>query len=152
LISVKLLLKNIYYLYDNNLLIREIMKKSTTPLLAVLLLVVTGLFLMNYSANGQETPKISTSLPDNISKIVSFSCVPCHTSTGGFMSKGALNLTEFANYTPKKQKQKAEKMFSMVNKGAMPPKSARETRPEIVPTQEQKDAIKKWADSLPAGE
>ena len=128
------------------------MKKAVRSILSVQLFFVIGLFLWNLPATGQETSKVSPALPDNISKIVSVSCVPCHTSTGGSMSRGALNLTDWDKYTPTKQKGKAEKMYSMVNKGAMPPKSARESRPGIVPTKEQKDAIKNWADSLPSGD
>jgi hypothetical protein len=141
-----------YYLYGSNSQIIEIMKKTVTSILSVQLFLVISLFLMNLPVTGQETAKVSPTLPDDISKIVSVSCVPCHTSTGGFMSRGALNLTEWDKYTPGKQKAKAEKMFSKVNKGAMPPKSARETRPEIVPTKEQKETLKKWVDSLPSGD
>jgi mono/diheme cytochrome c family protein len=126
------------------------MKKSAR--LVLTLFLFAGLFLINRSAAGQETPKTFPGLPDNINKIVSVSCVPCHTSTGGFMSKGALNLSDWDKLTPKKQKGKAEKMASIVGKGGMPPKSAREARPDIIPTQEQKDAIKKWAESLAVAE
>jgi len=39
-------------------------------------------------------------------------------------------------------------MYSVLKKDKMPPKSARETRPEIIPTRDQVDTIKKWAESL----
>ena len=74
--------------------------------------------------------------------------MPCHTSQGGLLSRVKLNFTEWTGYSQSKQKEKAEKIYSMVKKGAMPPKAARENRPEIIPTQEQTDLIKKWADSL----
>ena len=122
------------------------MKKSATSILTLFLFA--ALFLLNLSVAAQETSKAFPGLPDNINKIVSVSCVPCHTNTGGFMSKGALNLSEWDKLSPAKQKGKADKMASMAGKGAMPPKSAREARPEIIPTQEQRDAIKKWAESL----
>ena len=64
------------------------------------------------------------------------------------MSKAKLNFTEWTNYSPEKQKEKAAKMFSELNKGAMPPKTAREKRPELIPTKEQVEIIKKWSESF----
>jgi len=125
------------------------MKKATISFLWVLLILVSGLFILNFSANGQENSMLFPSLPDDVDKIVSFSCVPCHTSTGGLMSRSKLNFTEWAEYSQEKQKAKAEKMYSVLKKGKMPPKDARETRPEIIPTEDQIDIIKKWAESFP---
>ena len=65
------------------------------------------------------------------------------------MSKLKLNFTEWNQYSQKKQKAKAEKMFAELKKGAMPPASVKETNPDIIPTKEQINTIKKWADSLP---
>ena len=101
-----------------------------------------------YLASGQETSKVSPSLPDDVSKIVTFSCIPCHTSSGGYMSRSKLNFTEWTQYSTSKQKDRAEKMYSDLKKGKMPPKSARETKPEIIPTKDQIDIIKKWSESL----
>lgn len=41
-------------------------------------------------------------------------------------------------------------MYKEVKKGEMPPKSARETRPDIIPSSEQLKIIKNWVDSLEA--
>lgn len=129
------------------------MKKAAYSILPVPLFLVFGLFLLNLTVAGQETSKASPPLPDNIDAIVSVSCVPCHTSKGGFLSRGTLNFTEWTIYSQGKQKNRAEKMSYMLNKGKMPPKSVRKSRPEIVPSKEQIDIIKKWADSLkPAGQ
>jgi hypothetical protein len=124
------------------------MKKTTVTLFFVPGFLVIGLFLLNLPARGQETTKAAPSLPDNVNKIVTFSCVPCHTSQGGLMSRAKLNFTEWAQYSPEKQKGRAAKIYSELNKGAMPPKSAREKRPEIIPTKEQIEIIKKWSESL----
>jgi hypothetical protein len=124
------------------------MKKADISSMSFLVFVVFGLFLLNFSAAGQQTSNVSPSLPDNINKIVSTSCVPCHTSKGGLMARGKLNFTEWTQYSSEKQKEKAEKMYSVLKKGAMPPKSARETRPEIIPTNKQVSTIKKWAESF----
>ena len=126
------------------------MKKATVSSILVLIFFVLGLFLLNYSVTGQETSKVSPALPDNINTIVTVSCMPCHTSKGGLLSRGKLNFTEWTQYSPGKQKAKADKMYSLLKEGAMPPKSVRETRPEIIPTKEQIDTIKKWAESLKA--
>jgi hypothetical protein len=125
------------------------MKKATKSFLSCSFFLVAGLFFMNIPARCQDTAKEFPSLPDNVYKIVSFSCVPCHTSTGGLMSREKLNFTKWADYSISKQKEKAEKMYTELKKGAMPPKNARETRPEIIPTADQVDIIKKWAESLP---
>jgi hypothetical protein len=39
-------------------------------------------------------------------------------------------------------------MYSRLDKGEMPPKKAREAKPETIPTREQIETIKKWAESL----
>ena len=65
------------------------------------------------------------------------------------MSKSKFNFTEWTKYSPEKQKEKAAKMYSEINKGAMPPKKAREKNPEKIPTKEQAEIIKKWSESFP---
>jgi len=73
------------------------MKKATTSLL-ILLFIVSGLILLNSSVTGQETLKASPPLPDNVNKIVTFSCIPCHSSKGGLMPRTKLNFTEWTQY------------------------------------------------------
>ena len=124
------------------------MKKVTTSFLPDLLFLVPGLFLLNCSVTGQEISRESPALPENVNKIVTASCMPCHSSNGGFLSRGKLNFTQWTQYPPEKQKAKAEKMYSLLKKGSMPPKSVRKSRPEIIPTENQIDIIKKWAESL----
>ncbi len=115
-------------------------------LLLALFFMIPGMFLLNFSVLGQETSGESPALPENVNKIVAFSCVPCHTSKGGLLSRTKLNFTEWTQYSPSKQKEKAQKMYSVLKKGAMPPKSARENRPEIIPTPDQVEIIKKWSE------
>jgi len=126
------------------------MKRSKTAAILISGTLVLGLFFFNITARGQEPSKPASTIPDDVSKIVMISCVPCHTSQGGLMSKSKLNLTEWDKYSPEKQKEKAAKMYSEVNKGAMPPKKARELKPELIPTKEQVEVIKKWSESFPA--
>ena len=124
------------------------MKKAIYSSLSLLLLTFSGLFYPDFVVIGQDVSKDSPALPEEINKIVTASCMPCHSSTGGMLSKGKLNFTEWTTYSAETQKKKAEKVYSELKKGAMPPKSARETRPEIVPTKDQIDIIKKWSDSF----
>lgn len=126
------------------------MKKTSLTTLLLPLTFVFGLLLLNQPVSGQENSKSASALPDEVNKIVTVSCFPCHSSQGGLMSKAKLNLTEWENYSPEKQKEKAEKMYSELNKGAMPPKKAREAKPETIPTTDQIEIIKKWSESFPA--
>lgn len=124
------------------------MKKTSFTSFLIPGFLVLGMFLLTSPVKGQEAANTAQALPDSINIIVSFSCVPCHTSQGGLMSKAKLNFTEWTNYSPEKQKEKASKMFSELDKGAMPPKSTREKRPELIPTKEQVETIKKWSESF----
>ena len=111
--------------------------------------MILAFLLPAVKMNGQEAVKTSFYLPESIHNIVSVSCMPCHSSTGGIMSRTKLNFSEWASYSAEKQKEKAEKIYKEVSKDKMPPKSAREANPGIVPTKEQVDIIKKWVDSFP---
>ncbi|TAL60492.1 MAG: hypothetical protein EPN88_15885 [Bacteroidetes bacterium] len=126
----------------------ELMKKVGFSAISVILFLFSGLFLLNFSLSGQEASKTSPALPDNIKAIVNYSCMTCHSSTGGLLSRWRLNFTDWTRYSTTKQKDKAEMIYSVLKKAEMPPKSARETRPEIIPTKEQIEVIKKWVDSL----
>ena len=74
--------------------------------------------------------------------------MPCHSSTGGERSKSKVNFTEWTHYTAEKQKALAEKSYSELSKGGMPPAFVRENRPEIIPTKEQSDILKLWSESF----
>jgi hypothetical protein len=127
------------------------MKKTLLSLFLIPGLLIFSLLLICFQVSAQGTAKASATLPDGVNKIVSASCTPCHTSQGGLMSKSKLNFTEWTNYSPEKQKEKAAKMYSELKKGAMPPKKAREKNPELIPTKEQVEIIKKWSESFPSG-
>ena len=123
------------------------MKKIAPRFLAVLLFSFSGVFLSASLLTGQVKPLVFKGLPDNVNKIVTVSCVPCHTNDGGVMARSKLNFMEWAQYSPEIQKEKAEKIFSLINAGDMPPKSAKKDHPENIPTKEQIDAIKNWSES-----
>jgi hypothetical protein len=114
---------------------------------SVLILV---LLFVNFSAKAQDNAKLVASFPDNVNKIVSTSCTPCHTDKGGTMSKSKLNFTAWEKYSPEKQKEKAKNMYAELSKGKMPPKAARQKRPDLIPTAEQVEVIKKWSETYAA--
>jgi hypothetical protein len=124
------------------------MKKSAYSLITLMFILVSGLFILGFSVKDQESTKASEPLPQEVSLIVTSSCVPCHTSTGGLLSKAKLNFTEWTNYSADIQKKKAASIYSMLKKGAMPPKEAREANPDIIPSKKQIDIIKKWSQSF----
>jgi len=112
--------------------------------------IVAGLIFFNQRAATQDVLLTGTPIPEDVNKILTFSCTPCHSKDGGLMSKAKLNLTEWTNYSASKQKEKASKIYSEMKKGSMPPKMAREKKPETIPTQLQVEIIKKWSESFPA--
>jgi hypothetical protein len=123
--------------------------KSTEDSSAGIRLFTLFIFLiLSCSLFGQEASKASAPLPESINKIVSVNCMPCHSDKGGMMSRTKLNFSEWTSYSPDKQKKKAQTMYKELKKDAMPPKSARENNPDIIPTKEQIETIKAWAESL----
>jgi hypothetical protein len=111
-------------------------------------LLVLFLLLISLTSTGQETSKASAPLPEGITEIVSVSCMPCHSSKGGTLSKSKLNFDEWTVYAADKQKKKAARIYKEVKKNKMPPEEARAQYPEIIPTKEQIEIIKSWADSF----
>lgn len=105
-------------------------------------------FVLTLSLSGQETSPASAPLPASINKIVSVSCMPCHSSKGGLLSRSKLNFDDWTSYSAEKQKKKAGEMYKKLKKAQMPPKTARENNPDIIPTSEQIGIIKDWANSL----
>ena len=122
--------------------------KSSTP--QILLTIMACFIYMAFPVRAQELPKASPGLPEDVNKIVTTSCMPCHSSKGGMMSRSKLNFSEWAQYSPEKQKEKADLVLKELKKGGMPPKSVREDRPELIPTREQVNIIKKWSESFPS--
>jgi uncharacterized membrane protein len=125
--------------------------KNAIPKLGLIQFLIFSLLCLNTCVSAQNAPQTSSSLPENVNKIVTTSCLPCHSSNGKFKVRFKLNLTNWNKYSPEKQKLKAQKMYSEIREGAMPPISARESNPEIIPTEEQISIIKKWAESFGAG-
>jgi mono/diheme cytochrome c family protein len=102
--------------------------------------------------SGQAGKEQTLPIPENINKIFQTSCMPCHGSNGGMMSLAKLNFSKWAEYGAAKEAEKASRICSVLTKEAMPPKSARKSKPELIPTKEQIELICKWAESLKSKE
>jgi len=123
-------------------------KTINRPIAVLLVLVALGLFLPLASLSAQDMTNVSSALPDSISKIVNKSCMPCHSNNGGLMPRKKLNFSDWANYSKEKQAERANKMYSELSEGKMPPEKRREARPELVPDAKQIATIKRWAEAL----
>ncbi len=125
------------------------MRKPVIRYLAVLLVfAATGIFFPLTYASAQNAAGVSPALPDSISKIVTRSCMPCHSDDGGMMPRSKLNFSSWTGYSKDKQSEKAHAMYRELSEGKMPPKKFRETRPELIPDANQVDIIKKWSEAL----
>jgi hypothetical protein len=101
--------------------------------------------------SGQTSKERYFPIPDNINKIFQTSCMPCHGSQGGRLPGARLNFSRWEGYGPAKATEKALLICSAIRKGTMPPRSIRDSKPELVPTKAQIDLICKWAGSLKSG-
>ena len=99
-------------------------------------------------ASAQKTKEKSLPIPENINSLFQNSCMPCHGSKGGRFPTTRLNLSRWQGYGASKEAEKASLICSAVRKGTMPPKTARESKPETALTKEQVDLICQWAESL----
>lgn len=111
-------------------------------------LIFIGFIPGTFPAKSQDVSKVGPALPDEVNKIVTASCTPCHTNEGKILSRSKLNFEKWTDYTAEKQKGKAAKIYYELNKGAMPPKAARQKSPDLIPTKEQVEIIKKWSESF----
>jgi cytochrome c553 len=98
--------------------------------------------------SGQKVKEQYFQIPDSVNKIFLTSCMPCHGSHGGRLPGARLNFSRWKGYGAGKEREKALLICSAIRKGTMPPKTARTSKPENIPTKEQADLICKWAGSL----
>ena len=102
----------------------------------------------NQTASCQTKKEKTISIPEDINNIFLKSCMPCHGDKGGRLPTARLKFSRWKAYGPEKEVEKASQICSSVRKGTMPPKSSRETNPELIPTKEQADLICRWAESV----
>jgi cytochrome c5 len=94
------------------------------------------------------TPLVTTPIPDDLNMVFKNSCMGCHATGGSHMAMSMLDFSKWANYKPGKQAKKAAAICKMITKGAMPPKSFRESHPDAIPTETQRNMICKWSETL----
>lgn len=124
------------------------MKKILSALVAtVVLSIIVSLVLIPGNGNSQkETEKMKTSsIPDSVYNILKVSCVSCHSKGGSNMAAMVLNLPGWDSYKAKKQAKLSASVCSEITEDKMPPKSFRKSKPEAIPTIEQKKIICSWA-------
>ncbi len=124
------------------------MKKRNILKGSISCMLIAFILFSFQSLNAQPNVTDQKSMPAELSKFFQNSCTPCHTSKGGVMPKSVVNFDEWDKLSAEKQGSRAEKIAGVLEKGKMPPKSAREKRPEIVPTKEQVAMVQKWAETL----
>ena len=72
----------------------------------------------------------------------------CHATGGRHTAMSKLNFSKWDKYKSRKQAKKSAAICRMITKEAMPPKSFRESHPNAIPTETQKDLICKWSKTL----
>jgi hypothetical protein len=113
------------------------------------LLLFLVLFILNPNAlKAQKGKGTYYPIPEDVNTIFSASCMKCHGEKGGRFPKTKLNFSKWKTYGQSREAEKAALICTVLKKGTMPPKSAREKGSVIIPTKEQVDIICQWAESL----
>lgn len=122
------------------------------PMKLIITLIFAAILSDFGTVSGQIKEVNIPGIPGNINMILKNSCFSCHGSHGKLLALAKLNLSEWDKYDDAKKVQKAARMCSELDEEAMPPKSFRKSKPELIPTPEQIELICKWADSLRSGQ
>lgn len=96
----------------------------------------------------QTVKEQPSAIPENINKILKVSCLNCHGSDGRLLALAKLNLSKWDEFTAAEKANKAAGICYEMTEGKMPPKSARKSNPELIPSTEQIELTCKWAESL----
>jgi cytochrome c5 len=115
--------------------------KKVFIFLAITLIVLIG-------ASSFISKSSAKTIPDDLNVVFKASCMVCHAEGGKGMAKMKLNFSEWNNYDSAKQAKKAVAICKVVSKESMPPKSFLKSNPKAALTQQQKEEICKWSDSL----
>ncbi len=114
-------------------------------------LTVLSIILINFGLLSGQTGNDKTNLiPDDLNSLFQKSCLMCHSNKGEILSRSLLNFDRWKDYSESKRIEKAGLICKMVTKGDMPPKTIRDSKPELIPTKEQVEQICKWSESLKA--
>jgi hypothetical protein len=103
------------------------------------------------SAQTNNNEKIApASLPADVSKVLTTSCIKCHMEPGNSMALSHVNFSKWDSYGADKQASKAAAMSKEISKGKMPPKGFKKDNPDKVPTEADIKVIADWAKSMQA--
>lgn len=144
---------NVFTLIFRNFVENYRYMKNKIGLIATAILVLLMIVMSQgvpLKAQNQDKPKTVEvkSIPDSIMKIFNNSCISCHSKGGNFVAEAKLNFSKWDKYKAKKQARLSKDICRMLSKDAMPPKSARESKPETVPSKEQMKSICYWGAGL----
>lgn len=121
--------------------------------LLVLLIISGSIFLLTGSWSvtpvkdgSYDDEKVK--IPENLNEVFMRSCKPCHWEGGKFKALLHVNFSKWDNYSSSRQGNKAEKICSELKGEDMPPESFRKAKPNLIPTDEQINAVCKWASTL----
>jgi mono/diheme cytochrome c family protein len=128
------------------------MKKLFFMMIALFVVAVVVTMVAMPSARTSSSIYISgdgsQQLPDSIMKIVKVSCMDCHADGGNGMARAHVNFSAWSSLAPAKQAAKANDIYKIIAKGAMPPKRYRDSNPDAIPTPAQVNTISNWAKAL----
>jgi hypothetical protein len=126
------------------------MKKRIFTVFLFFFLAVTIMFISMSGAilknDQEESDKIP--IPENLYQIFQRSCKPCHWPGGKFKAMYHVNFSKWDSYSLNQQLRKAEKICRELQGEDMPPNSMRKAKPELIPTDEQVDAICRWSSDI----
>jgi hypothetical protein len=125
--------------------------KKNNLITAVIIALSATVFMVTSPLNtfGQKKSNINNkAFPNDVSTILSTSCLGCHENGGKKMAMSVWNFNMWETYSTQKQSKKAKKICNAIKKGKMPPSSFTKTNPEMIPTTAQKNTICNWANSL----
>ena len=146
--------------------------KTTSMLKKILYVLIAALVIIQFIRPKQNVSAgpfpndISTkfAVNDNVASILKQSCYDCHSNNTVYPwyanvqpvtwwlqdhvneGKKELNFSEFATYTPKRQRKKFTEIMDEVKEGKMPLESYTYIHKKSILTAEQKEALYKWCE------
>jgi hypothetical protein len=111
--------------------------------------IITIMVLISFSPAKVQSQKkillITNSFPADVNVVLRKCCIQCHDSGENENSKVMWNYSKWTTYSAEIQSQHAKSMCNYMSSQRMPPNSARNTDPKIIPTSEDIDIICKWS-------
>jgi hypothetical protein len=123
------------------------MKRIHFVFLAISIITILSIiFFSPVKVQSQKrTLLITTSFPDNVNVVLRKCCIACHDSGENENSKIMWNYSKWNTYSAELQSQHAKSMCNYMSSQRMPPNSARNTDPNIIPTPEDIDIVCQWS-------